>query len=358
MSPEPTDTPPPQAHPGARGHVHVQGLVQYESEGFLVERVTSFLREGLERGESLLVIATAPHWSALKERLIAQGIDVEQRLRSGRLAVLDAQETLARFMVDGHPDWPLFQGVFGAGLESVRGHPDLPVRTFAELVDLLWKAGNPEAALEVEEFWNRFARVHSIELLCTFDLRQVRLLQQRANALQSELVHRNELEESLRLAHEARAGRLFAERAARASAEAAFEESRRARDAAEAAGVAKDEFLAMLGHELRNPLAPIVTAIELCKLKRNRGVSCVREQELIERQVQTIVRLVDDLLDVSRSRLGKFELKRSEVEISPRSSPPRSRRPRRSSSSTGIACASTCPSPISASTATSRGWCR
>ena len=120
----------------------------------------------------------------------------------------------------------------------------------------------------------------------------------------------------------------------------------------------RDRFLAMLGHELRNPLAPIVTAIELCKLKRNRGVSCVREQELIERQVQTIVRLVDDLLDVSRSRLGKFELKRSEVEISPRSSPPRSRRPRRSSSSTGIACASTCPSPISASTATSRGWCR
>jgi hypothetical protein len=64
----------------------------------------------------------------------------------------------------------------------------------------------------------------------------------------------------------------------------------------EAAGRAKDEFLAMLGHELRNPLSPIVTALQLMKLRGDTGTS--REQQVIERQLDHVIRLVDDLLDV------------------------------------------------------------
>src|SRR6185312_7311654 len=77
-----------------------------------------------------------------------------------------------------------------------------------------------------------------------------------------------------------------------------IEEEQTARLAAEQANRAKDEFLAMLGHELRNPLAPIVTAIQLMKLRGD--VRSSHEQQIIERQVQHMVRLVDDLLDVSR----------------------------------------------------------
>lgn len=73
---------------------------------------------------------------------------------------------------------------------------------------------------------------------------------------------------------------------------------------------AKEEFLAMLGHELRNPLAPIVTALQLLKM---RGESS-REYEVIERQVQHLVRLVDDLLDVSRIARGQVELNKRNVE--------------------------------------------
>ncbi|MFZ6711926.1 ATP-binding protein [Undibacterium sp. TC9W] len=69
---------------------------------------------------------------------------------------------------------------------------------------------------------------------------------------------------------------------------------------------AKDEFLAMLGHELRNPLAPIVTALELMKM-RNPTVS--KEQAVIQRQVDHLVRLVDDLMDVSRITSGKVQLR-------------------------------------------------
>ena len=86
-----------------------------------------------------------------------------------------------------------------------------------------------------------------------------------------------------------------------------------ARAAADEAGRAKDEFLAMLGHELRNPLAPIVTALHLMRL-RGAGV-LERERAVIERQVSHLMRLVDDLLDVSRAARGGLRLERAPVEL-------------------------------------------
>jgi PAS domain S-box-containing protein len=86
-----------------------------------------------------------------------------------------------------------------------------------------------------------------------------------------------------------------------------------ARIEAEAANRAKDEFLAMLGHELRNPLAPILTAIELMNLRADEGSR--REREVIARQVKHVVRLVGDLLDVSRIAQGKVQLDKQPVEL-------------------------------------------
>jgi signal transduction histidine kinase len=80
---------------------------------------------------------------------------------------------------------------------------------------------------------------------------------------------------------------------------------------AESASRAKDEFLAMLGHELRNPLAPIVTALELMDL---RDVA-PRERAIIDRQVRHLMRLVDDLLDVSRIARGKIHIDRQTVDV-------------------------------------------
>ena len=86
------------------------------------------------------------------------------------------------------------------------------------------------------------------------------------------------------------------------------------REAAEGANQAKDEFLAMLGHELRNPLSPILTALQLMKLRGESEFE--RERTIIERQVSHLTRLVDDLLDVSRIARGKVELKTEIVEVS------------------------------------------
>jgi signal transduction histidine kinase/DNA-binding response OmpR family regulator len=87
----------------------------------------------------------------------------------------------------------------------------------------------------------------------------------------------------------------------------------RARENAEAANRAKDEFLAMLGHELRNPLAPILTALQLMQLRGVQGAE--RERAVIERQVKHVVGLVDDLLDVSRITRGKVTLRRERLDI-------------------------------------------
>ena len=86
-----------------------------------------------------------------------------------------------------------------------------------------------------------------------------------------------------------------------------------ARTTAENANRAKDEFLAMLGHELRNPLSPILTALQLMKLRGEPGSE--RERTVIERQVNHLTRLVDDLLDVSRIARGRVELKTEIVEV-------------------------------------------
>jgi len=90
-----------------------------------------------------------------------------------------------------------------------------------------------------------------------------------------------------------------------------FEAERRARERAESAEAAKDEFLAILGHELRNPLAPIVSALELLKM---RGGAPTRELGVIERQTRHLTRLVDDLLDVSRIARGTIALEKRPID--------------------------------------------
>jgi signal transduction histidine kinase len=114
----------------------------------------------------------------------------------------------------------------------------------------------------------------------------------------------------------------------------------------------KDQFLALLGHELRNPLAPVLSAVELMKLR-----SPARDdlRDVIERQAHHMRHLVDDLLDVSRITRGQLALNPQVVEL--REVIARSSSPRRSSSATGTRCWSTSRAAFS-STAILFGWRR
>lgn len=77
----------------------------------------------------------------------------------------------------------------------------------------------------------------------------------------------------------------------------------------------KDEFLATLAHELRNPLAPIRNGLQIMKLEQGKADSVEQVRQMMERQVNQMLHLVDDLLDVSRISRGKIELRKQHVEL-------------------------------------------
>ncbi len=89
----------------------------------------------------------------------------------------------------------------------------------------------------------------------------------------------------------------------------------RAEEALLVADRRKDEFLATLAHELRNPLAPIRTGLDILRIRSGDAQATQRATDIMERQLRQMVRLVDDLLDVSRINTGKFAIKTGRVEL-------------------------------------------
>jgi len=102
----------------------------------------------------------------------------------------------------------------------------------------------------------------------------------------------------------------------RQRAEAALEAKEQAEDALRLADRRKDEFLATLAHELRNPLGPIRAVVELIRLKQFDDPQVVWARGVLERQVGHVSRLVDDLLEISRVAEGKLELRIEHVDLS------------------------------------------
>jgi signal transduction histidine kinase/ActR/RegA family two-component response regulator len=96
----------------------------------------------------------------------------------------------------------------------------------------------------------------------------------------------------------------------------AFRKLQQAEAALKEADRRKDEFLATLAHELRNPLAPIRNALQIMRLCDNDPQTVERVRGVMERQLQHMVRLIDDLLDVSRITRNRLELRRERVELS------------------------------------------
>ena len=90
---------------------------------------------------------------------------------------------------------------------------------------------------------------------------------------------------------------------------------RKLADELEAMNQRKDKFLAMLSHELRNPLAPVLTALQVMRQDRTDNPVQQQARNIIERQVRQLAHLVDDLLEVSRLTAGKIKLRKERVEL-------------------------------------------
>jgi signal transduction histidine kinase/ActR/RegA family two-component response regulator len=224
---------------GAEGHVHgpiaagYHGVQFYENDGALCDTVGAYVGSGLGGGERVVVIATKEHKQGIVARLSNNAIDVELASRSGRLVLLDARETLARFMDGAMPDAERFREVIGGVLGDAAA---TRVRAYGEMVDVLWMEGNVGAALYLEELWNRLAKEHPFSLLCSYlvtqsagqgphqgfeevrrvhnhelpmegasgpedadaRMREIGFLQKRARALEDEIRQRRQLEIALR----------------------------------------------------------------------------------------------------------------------------------------------------------------
>jgi len=289
---------------------HDAHVVQfYEEDRFLVEAVGEFLRESIRAGEPSLVVATAEHRDAFQRYLTANGHDVAQLVEQGRLTMFDAASTVQQLMAGNRPDRQRFREVVGGAAAAAQARsPTGRFRAYGEMVDLLWRGGNPDAAIQLEEMWNELGRDHSFALLCGYAMnnfggerdadrfadvcrahsrvvpteryqslgdadsraREVSLLQQRAQALEGEIERRQQVEEELREALRVR-----------------------------------DDFLCVAGHELRTPLT--VLRLQLASLLAHSGGGHPEQDPRNERrlaglatQTERLARLAERLLDVSQ----------------------------------------------------------
>jgi PAS domain S-box-containing protein len=143
-------------------------LVQfYEGEPFLFATVGRFLGAGLEAGEPVVVIATPEHTEGFLQHLPRAA--AERAIANGSLALLDARETLGRFMVNGAPDRASFLRVLDEVLRRVaKNRPGVRVRAYGEMVDVLWREDQHAAAVALEQFWNEVCAARGISLLCAY----------------------------------------------------------------------------------------------------------------------------------------------------------------------------------------------
>jgi len=201
----------------------------YVQDEFLCNRVADFIAQGLQTGEPAVVIATDLHRSLIAERLASRGADLQQ------VTFLDARDTLEQFMSDSTPDEERFRAVIGEMIVR-RANGGGRVRAYGEMVDLLWRDGNPDGAIRLEELWNNLADAHDFSLLCAYPmgnfhreadadafaeichvhsrvvpaetytgagdederLREISVLQQRSAALDTEVERRKKLEHELK----------------------------------------------------------------------------------------------------------------------------------------------------------------
>ena len=148
-------------------------LVQmYEAdEQALVRNVARYLLEGLALGSLLIVVTTPEHEAAFCQALEAGGADPQAAAGDGRLTILNAEATLARFMVDGYPDADLFEQTVGVVVrQAAERAGDHGVRAFGEMVGVLWASKQYPAAIRLEQLWHKLMKSVEFNLFCGYPI--------------------------------------------------------------------------------------------------------------------------------------------------------------------------------------------
>jgi hypothetical protein len=151
---------------------HPDHIVQfYENLDFLAEAVVLFVADAIMKEEAIVLVATAPHWERFHSQLALSGIASDQLAKAGQLTVLDADDALSRFMVNGAPDPEKFQELIGGVIRTARaGGRYSTVRVYGEMVNVLWQEGKRAAALRLEGLWNDLLKQTPFSLFCAYRL--------------------------------------------------------------------------------------------------------------------------------------------------------------------------------------------
>lgn len=154
---------------GAEPGEHVVQLYGNDDQ-LLTRNVSRYLAEGLRRGDGLVVIATPEHTSAIVRHLVEESSGTAlDAVGDGRLVLLDAAETLARMLLDGHLDEGRFSSVVGGVIADVRTRATTGcARAFGEMVSLLWEAGQHHDAARLESLWNHLLPDSGCSLYCAY----------------------------------------------------------------------------------------------------------------------------------------------------------------------------------------------
>lgn len=139
----------------------------YSSDSKLVAQLATFIGEGLQSAQTCIIIATPSHRRKLHELLIKKGVDVLAAEQDGQYVVLDAAETLDKFMENELPNRTAFYNVVGDVVKKA-ARTGRPIRAYGEMVALLWKDGNKEGVLQLENLWNELASSYLFTLFCAY----------------------------------------------------------------------------------------------------------------------------------------------------------------------------------------------
>ncbi len=147
---------------------HGSHCVQFYDDDASLAGVVADRARPVLAGEGVVVLLVTPqHALAIEAHLHRLGFDIDALTAAGRIRILDARATLARFLRNGVPDADRFLGSVGQVIAEC-GRDDAPVFAYGEMVDLLWRAGNQYGALELESLWNDLAHVYGFTLLCGY----------------------------------------------------------------------------------------------------------------------------------------------------------------------------------------------
>jgi DNA-binding NarL/FixJ family response regulator len=165
------DVAPFPPHKG--GIVGQHEVVFYSDDRQLLDRASQFIGAALKSGSAAVVVATESHRDGLARKLQAYGVDIAADIKQGRYIVLDADDALSMFMVDGVLEPARFLEIFGELILKAASAADenhRRVACFGEAADLLWRQGKKGAAIKDEELCNEVCKRYAVNILCGYSI--------------------------------------------------------------------------------------------------------------------------------------------------------------------------------------------